>query len=239
MPNKTTVTTSPTLQKGDIVRRYMNLPKYLDILCSKTLYMNRADRFSDPFEGALTPIMRSTLDKAYAKGELSYDADYFYRRSRMGNFVNCWSLGADDNMALWQLYGGLKNSIVITSTIYNLVKISYGWKCDVLIKKVNYIDHFENPDMIVLSYYDMLCFKHKAYSYEREVRIIVPKQQDGWEQNPNILRLPIADLNSFIQSVTVAPEAGTWFYELVEDVTRKYGLLSTPIEKSKLTALAE
>jgi len=101
-----------------------------------------------------------------------------------------------------------------------------------------YIDHVSNPDMIIGNYSDPLQFKHQAYEFENEVRIIVPKQGEDWENNPSGIRLPIFDLNEMIQSVVVAPEADKWFYELVEDVTQKYGVTS-PVEKSKLTFLPE
>lgn len=238
MTDKPSVEVDSNLQNEDILRRYMDLPKYLDLLRSKTLYLRRADGFSDRFEGALTPIFRKSFDESYAKGEIEYDADYFYRRSRTGSFVSCWSLGADDNMALWQLYGGVSNSVAVMSTLDKIIDMALGWQTNVLIEKVKYIDHFKNPNMIIGRYTDVLQFKHEAYEYEEEVRIIVPKQDEGWERNPMSLRMSVSNIESLIQSVIVAPEAGTWFYELVKDLSRKYNI-SAPIIRSKLTTLPE
>lgn len=139
-------------------------------------------------------------------------------------------------MALWQLYGGVSNSVVITSTIGKLVAAALQWQENVLFHKVMYINHFTNPDMIIGRYTDFLKFKHEAYNYEREVRIVVPRQHDGWEKNPEGIRLPLGNLNDVIQSVIVAPEASSWFYELIEDVTRKYKVTS-PVLRSELTFL--
>lgn len=219
-----------------IVRRYIDLPKYLDLLRSRSLYFRLVDKFPDRLEGALIPCIRSSIDDAYRQGKAKYNADYFCDRSRKGNFVSCWNVGDEDNMALWQLYGGASQSVAVKSTFEKLVTTALRWKeeKEVLIYKVRYIDHFENPDMIIGGYTDPLQFKHKAYSYERELRIIVPRQHDGWEKNPDGIRLPIGNLNNVIDSIVVAPEAEQWFYEIIRDVTQKYGVAS-PVCRSKLT----
>jgi len=90
--------------------------------------------------------------------------------------------------------------------------------------------------MIIGHYTDLLQFKHEAYEYEDEVRVIVPRQQDGWEENPEGIRLPIGSLSKLIRSVVVAPDASPWFFDLIKDVTRKYGV-SSPVRRSKLTYL--
>jgi hypothetical protein len=220
-----------------IVRRYMDLAKYIDLLRTKELYLRRADRFTDRFEGALTPVIRRTLNDAHVNGGMKEDADEYYRRTRMGHFVSCWNRSAKDSMALWQLYGGAGSSVAITTTVQNLVLAGLGWKeeDEVLIRNVKYIDHFKNPDMIVGRASDLLEFKHEAYKYEGEIRIIVPRQE-VYKDNPVALRLPLGNLNDFIRSVVVAPEADPWFFELVKDVTAKYGVVS-PVRRSMLTFL--
>lgn len=229
------IVTDPDLKQHQIVRRYLDLPKFLDLLRSQSLYLRRADGFTDRFEGALTPAVRAALDEAHRSGQIGYSADEFYDRARGGSFVSCWNLGAKDNMALWQLYGGAATCVVVTSTIDKLLGAAFEWNEPVVIHKVKYIDHFRNPDMIVGAATDLLRFKHEAYRYESEVRIIVSRQR-GWQSNPPGIRLPLGQLNEIIRSIVVAPEAAPWFFDLVEDVTRKYGI-SSPVRRSKLTEL--
>lgn len=221
---------------GQVVRRYLDLPKYVDLIRSRTLYLRRADRFPDRFEGVLTPAIRAVLDAGKKGGMADHDADHLYRRSRMGTYLSCWSLGDKENMALWQIYGSASTSVTVTSTIGKLVETAIGWGERTLIRKVRYIDHFANPDMIIGTYTDALCFKHEAYGYEDEVRIMVPRQHEKWEENPDYIRQPIGDLNAMVESVVVAPEAGRWFYDLVCDITRVFGI-SAPVKPSKLTHL--
>ena len=233
-PNK--VSFDQELELTNIIRRYLDLPKFLDMLRTSTLYLRRADGFCDRFEGALTPIFRRSMDEGYHNGDLEYDADYFYRKSRIGSFVSCWSLGAKDNMALWQLYGGVTTSVAVTTSIEALIRVAIHWNESVLLHKVQYIDHFINPDMVIGYYTDILRFKNEAYEYEKEVRVIVPRQSDDWEKNPYGIRLEIKDLNAFIGSVVVCPEAEPWFVELIQDVCIKYNL-SAPVKVSELAFL--
>ena len=231
--NSGKVTTDPDIKLSAILRRYLDLPKFLDLLHSRTLYLRRADGFSDRFEGALTPAIRSAMDEAYKEGKSNHNADYFYRRSRMGNFVSCWTIGARDNMALWQLYGGLKTCVAITTTVEMLVRIALSWQKPALIHRVKYIDHVKNPDMIVGHYSEMLRYKHESYSYEKELRFIVPRQGKGWGDNPEYLRLPMKNVSDLVRSVVVAPEAEDWFFDAINDLSRRYEL-DAPIRRSKL-----
>lgn len=224
------------LKPTNIVRRYLDLPKFLDMLRTRSLYFRRADGFPDRFEGALIPAFRKTIDDGHRRGELPHNAEYFYRRARVGSFVSCWSLGAKDNMALWQLYGGVTTSVAVTSTIDRLVKTAVRWNEPTLLHKVRYIDHSKNPDMVIGRYTDVLCFKNEAYEYEKEIRLIVPRQSSNWEKNPDGIRLPISNLDVMLRSVVVAPEAEPWFVELIQDICRKYKV-SAPVRRSKLAFL--
>ena len=121
------ITADPDIRQESILRRYMNLPKLLDLLHTSSLYFRRADGFSDRLEGALFPSFRKSLNEAFARKEVPHDADCFYRRARLGNYVGCWTIGARDNMALWQLYGGVKTSIAVTTTVDRLIRFGSAW----------------------------------------------------------------------------------------------------------------
>ncbi len=230
-----TVSRSPELKNGSPLRRYMDLPKFVDLLRTKELYLRRADLFPDRFEGALTSTIRKALNTAARDEKLEETADSFYKRCRRGNFVSCWTFGAKDNMALWQLFGGTTASVAVCTTVMRLTQICINWPESSLISKVQYIDHFENPDMIIGNYTDPLEFKHEAYEFEREVRIMLPQQQN-WRKNPAGLRRRIYDLNELVTSIIVAPEAEAWFLEIVGELSNNYGLCA-PVKMSQLSAL--
>lgn len=228
------ITTDQDIKLGASLRRYLDLPKFLSLLHSSSLYFRRADGFSDRFEGALIPAFRRVLDESHREGKRQYDADYFYRRARVGNYVSCWTMGTTDNMALWQLYGGVKTSVAINTTVQRLVRVAVDWNEQVVVHRVNYIDHSKNPDMVIGCYTDVLRYKNEAYEYEKELRLIVPRQGNEWESNPIGINLSIAKLSDLIASVVVAPEAEDWFVEIVKDLCKKYRL-DVPVRPSRLT----
>lgn len=230
------ISTTPGLRGNAVLRRYMDLAKLLDLLHSKSLYLRRADGFSDRLEGALFPAFRRSMDKAHAQGELEYGADYFYRRARLGSYVSCWTIGAGDNMALWQLYGGTRTSVAITTTVDQLTRVCRTWGRSSLLQKVEYVDHLKKKTFVIGRYTDVLQFKNTAYSYEDELRVIVPAQDDGWEENPVALRLPVQDLNTLVRSIVLAPEADQHFKLAIEDLCRRYGL-QAPVRRSILSVI--
>lgn len=231
------VTLSPKLRLPAVLRRYMDFGKFLDMLHSQTLYLRRADGFGDRLEGALFPSFRRSLDKAHANGQVEHGADYFYQRARTGSYVSCWSIGAHDNMALWQLYGGVKGSLAITTTVNQLANLCHAWKRTALIRKVAYVDHPKMKTYVIGAYTDVLEYKNTAYSYEEELRVIVPAQGEGWEANPLSLRLPIPSFNTFIRSVVMSPESEPELLSAVKDVCAKYGL-HVPVRRSKLAVVS-
>jgi hypothetical protein len=224
------------LKPTDILRRHLDLAKYVDLLRTRTLYFRRADHFTDKFEGALTPSIRRLLNDPAIGGLNRENADAYYQHAREDAFISCWSLGASDNMALWQLYGGAGSSLAITTTVGKLRAVAATWSDFTSIHLVRYINHFKNPSLIIGHHNDVLELKHEAYSFEKEVRVIVSRHRGNWEQNPIEIRLTVPDLNSLLRSVVVAPEADDWYFDSVHEVTRRFGV-SAPVRRSKLTWL--
>lgn len=229
-----TITADPDVRQNAVLRRYMDLPKLLDLLHTNSLYFRRADGFSDRLEGALFPSLRKSMDDAYSKNERAICADDYYRRARLGNYVSCWTIGARDNMALWQLYGGVRTSIAVTTTVDRLVACGFFWNRSMHLHKVKYVDHRRVQNYVIGPYSDVLQFKSDAYKFERELRVIVPQQEDGWEANPSGIRLPLQNIDALVRSIVVAPEADPIFLQAVRGLCKRYGL-KAPVKRSTLS----
>jgi hypothetical protein len=228
------VTADPGIQLKTVLRRYMDLPKLLDLLHTRSLYFRRAVGFADRLEGALFPTLREVLDEAHKREELPHDADTFYRRARVGNYVSCWTIGARDNMALWQLYGGVRTSVVVTTTVERLVNCAFYWDRRVHFHKVKYVDHRRVRNYAIGPYSDVLQYKSDAYGFEKELRVVVPQQNEGWEKNPMGLRLPLPMVDALVRTVVVAPEAEPSYFDAVRGLCEKYGL-KAPVHRSMLS----
>jgi len=140
-------------------------------------------------------------------------------------------------MALWQLYGTASSGVAVATTIEELIHACFKWKEKVRIHKVQYVDHFANPDMVIGNSLDPLQFKHVGYRFEDEVRLVIGRMhpQHGETQRPKGLSFPV-DLGRMVRSVVVSPEAKPWFLDLVSDVTSRYNV-SAPVSPSSLTTL--
>ena len=230
------VNVDASLGEGLIVRRYIDLPKFLDLLASQELYLPRADGFPDRLEGSLTPSLRTTLDEAHRRGASEDSANDFYRRGREGNFVSCWTLGDSENMAFWSSYAGVKTGLALMTDVGKLISTALKWDQGTLIHKVEYVDHVRNPAMLVGKCSDMLRFKNLAYKFEDELRIVVSRSGPGWEKNPGGLRMPLGSVDDLIKAVVIAPEAQNWYFDSINELCVRFGL-HCPVLRSRLADL--
>lgn len=215
---------------GRILRRYLDFPKLVDLLRTSELYLRRASLFDDILEGTLPVQMR--------RGASDYIGDLteFEKKNRDRTFLSCWSLGAKDNMALWKLYGITAESVAVTTTIRRLAKIAPGWARhgNVDVRKVRYIDYAGRlPNGVYGVGEDLFSLKHIAYSFEKEVRVVLTGSTPKKEKKA--IRVPV-DLDLFLRSIVVGPEAEDWFFDLVVDVVRKFNV-AAPVRKSELAIL--
>lgn len=83
--------------------------------------------------------------------------------------------------------------------------------------------------------------KFKSFEHEREVRIVYWRRNPG-TSNPDLLDTyppginVSIDINSTIENIYVSLVAGNWFFDVVRNVTKQYGI-NIPISKSSLALL--
>ncbi len=230
----------PELKGHLILRRYLNLPKLIDVLRTAELYFSQASRLDDRLEGTLPEQMRRELSDSPDFVARYGNPIVWEQRNRDRSYLSCWTLGAKDNMALWKLYGGAAESVAITTTVKRLTTVAPGWAKygSVDVRKVRYINHAGRrlPNGAYGVGKDLFSLKHIAYSFEKEVRIVVTRPTPGKRQAvPSAIRVPV-NIDRFLRSIVVAPEAGDWFFDLVVDVAHRYNI-TAPVHRSELTYL--
>lgn len=224
-----------TMRDGRLILcRYLDLPKLVDILRTGELYLTQASRFDDVLEGTLPEQLRRS-----SSGVIG-DVSVFEQRNRDRTYLSCWTLGAKDNMALWKLYGVGAESVAITTTVKRLTTVAPGWAVhgSVDVRKVRYINYAGRrlPNGVYGLGKDLFGLKHVAYSFEKEVRVVLTRSVTrGRDATPSAIRVP-ANLDRFLRSIVVGPEAGNWFFDLVFDIARKYNI-AAPVHRSDLTRL--
>lgn len=136
-----------------IIWRYLDLAKFISLLKDRALFMTRADKFEDKFEGAV----------AMQEDEARYDealAEYYYDWAgasapvdrlisalhqaemliRKNSYVNCWCESEHESMAMWRLYASSNEpkGVAIKSTVGRLRK-AIGYEAE--IGRIDYIDY--------------------------------------------------------------------------------------------------
>lgn len=210
------------------VWRYMDLPKFIDMLARKSLYFARPDTFSDPFEGVLSkkhnfPTKVRLNESAY---EISIEeATLLFRK---WSYVNCWHMNEHESAGMWKLYSTSNESVAVKTTYKNLVSVMPP---SVEIGVVKYFDYDKgwSPPFGSASF-TLMC-KRRSFEYEREVRLVtnhgLPFNSDGSPNlesiNQNIGLLLETDIASLIAEVYVSPDSDPWFRDVVNNVIEKFG----------------
>jgi hypothetical protein len=234
----------------------MDLAKYVSLLQSSSLFMARADKLGDPYEGTLprralarfAEMMRSqpSPDPEDQLAGLIQTMREWPRRT----LVNCWYASNHESAAMWELYGARASGVAIRTTVRRL-KQSLRTQDPIYIASVRYVDY----DTAVIPVGNVLWpYSHKrlAFEHEHEVRAILlrwprPVMTDDGEQitdedgKPKMERTDVVevgmpvpiDTDELVLGIAVAPFAAAWFQDVVQGVTDRYGLDRT-VEQSDL-----
>lgn len=205
--------------------RYMDFTKYVSLLELNSLFFSRADKLVDPFEGTYPEYVIKLKQKELGSEQYS-SWSRTLRKVPKFTLVNSWSIDNIDNPALWKLYVQSKNGISIQSTFRRLKNSFNSFEWPVNIGKVIYIDYYKDKfptNDTILAF----VHKRKNFQYENELRAIVEyfEKIDENTKEPRFkgAYIPV-DINELIENIYISPTADDWFYDLVELVTKKYGL---------------
>jgi hypothetical protein len=241
--------------QGDYsVVKYMDLTKFISLLQRKSLFFCRLDKLDDQFEGT-TPKTNFDYrvkwhqymrDSGYLKVQITDDQIIETVREQYENekkfkptfCVNCWNKKDDESAALWKIYADFNKGIMIKSTISRLEKSFKNEERDIQLSEIHYL-HYEKEMMPDFNLNFPVIHKDVAYNYEEEVRLIYQLKQSYWnidwakEEVEEGLYLS-SDLNELIEEIIIGPYSPKWFYNLVQDISKKYEL-ERPIKKSRLS----
>jgi hypothetical protein len=229
----------------------MDFTKFVWMLHRSALYFAQADKSGDPYEGHYTRPMVASMD-AYVdhvlgiiqaqggtiteKGRENM-AIHLRRRNQLQAqfFLNCWHMNEDEALAMWKLYTSHGDAVCVRSTYKDLAQ-HLPEQC--FLGCVTYLDyrtqHFDLTNML-----SQIVHKRESFEHERELRAVL------WDHgNPPLTfehangeagRIVPINLAKIIKDVLVSPNANPPLHEVVEAVTRKYGL-EVPVRQSDANA---
>lgn len=227
----------------DKLWRYMDIAKFISMLCTKSLYFSPAESFDDPFEGAKGTIDREAkwnsfyleffryaiktapgISKEEASGEklektaqrLLNDLSQSGLYDRKNTCISCWHCNDYESEAMWKLYSANVTNAVAIETTYQRLYQALDEDPYIDIGKVKYIDYNSQFANIGCGAF---WYKRKSFEHEREVRAIVRNH----ERTGKGIYQPV-DLDVLIKKVYVSPYAPEWFAQVVREVVNKYDL---------------
>ena len=130
---------------------------------------------------------------------------------------------------MWKLYAKGNDGVAVVTEFQTLAK-SFTCEETIQIGKVRYVDYDKTyiPERNGLG----ICLhKRKSFEHEREVRAFTGRRGPVASKG----QLRSVDLSVLVKDVFVAPYADEWFRDLVESVTRHYGLVAE-VRRSTLAA---
>lgn len=186
---------------------------------------------------------------------------------RESTYISCWYSRKQMSLAMWQLFGGGKESIAIRTTIDKLKNLldlnnkflkDNGYKSN--ISKVNYIPNLKKSDketrdqIMDILYHgkaanaSQFSIKPKEYEYEKEVRVIIyPKigvhdKLSDPDSDKNGFIIPIkSGLENFIDAIHIHPlqDKNTIINKVINEVNKLFNIEKIPIKVNTIEAFGE
>jgi len=220
---------------GQPLWRYVDLPKFLDIVLFKRLWFAQVAALDDTFEGALGAKTRQddwrrwmhdfllnavknpppgyekniSDEKAEKQAkQLLQDAEEALSIQKNNTYVNCWHIAHHESFLMWKVYASNRPESVCIKT--NLIKLRNCLEEQMKIGVVQYIDFNKNfPDVNW-----PFLYKRAAFMQENEARVFVRSNDSkkGFYVNiePEIL----------IDEVIVSPEAPGWLIDCIKHIIK-------------------
>ncbi|MFY8187286.1 MAG: hypothetical protein ACOVLC_04940 [Flavobacterium sp.] len=211
-----------------IVWKYLDLSKFLDLLISRKLFMSRADKFEDQYEGTFSEPTYEEIKKIATNNPKFLD---FYKSHREQIAISSWHTNEYESFAMWQIFTKNNEGLAIQSTIGRLKN---ALKCETqfeqYIGEVNYIDYKKEHILFDDTFFPFL-FKRKSFQYEREIRIISDVSTEKIRLNDG-LKIHV-DIDQLIEKIYIHPKSENWYKNLVVSLMQNLGFSFT-IEKSDL-----
>lgn len=211
-----------------IVWKYLDLSKFVDLLLYRRLFMSRADKFEDQYEGTFSEPTFEEIRKIASNDPAFLDR---YKKHREKVVISSWHINEYESFAMWQIFTKSNEGLAIQSTLGRIQDAlqpeqQYGQ----YIGEVNYIDYKKERIPFDDNFFPFL-FKRKSFQYEREVRVLTDLSSCD-EVIDSGLKIHV-DINQLIEKIYIHPKSETWYKNLVIELVRRLGFDFT-IEKSDL-----
>ena len=225
---------------GHPLWRYVDLPKFLDMILFKRIWFAQVGALDDAFEGALgtktrqpdwrkwmhefflravknpPPDYERIVSDQYAEQEakrLLCDAETILANQKINTYVSCWHVAKHESFLMWKVYAKNRPESVCVKT--NMIRIRNCLERRYRIGMVRYIDFKKTyPDVNF-----PFLYKRAAFLQEIEARIFVRNHDTDAGAGFYV----DIDSEALIDEVLVSPEAPPWLVENIKRIVQLSG----------------
>ena len=215
------------------VWRFLDLPKFLELLHSESLYFSRLDRFEDPYEGHATGEHLASIRLSFDQ-KVNELYDMMRKENRVRFYVNSWHLTQHEPASMWKQYASANAGIAICSTYRQLKAVLEASDERVFLGLVQYAGRRTTGP---IQPFDWIMSKRPSFEHEKEVRAFI--WRDSSDASVPLENLPIGlkvkvILQNLLEEVVVSPAAPDWLPDLLEGVMDKFGIDTVAVRRSSL-----
>ncbi|OLS19163.1 MAG: hypothetical protein HeimC2_42480 [Candidatus Heimdallarchaeota archaeon LC_2] len=238
---------TPPKNLNSKIWRYMDFAKFVSLLENQSLYVPRADKLGDSFEGSMTHLNKKgeefffTLHPELHKYKMQpSDVRKSVRKSM---YISCWHLSEYESMAMWDIYTKSNNGIAIQSDYSSLKECLHNNHYTFQIGMVNYIN-YETDGIRADNLFNPFLCKRRSYEHEKELRAI-----SWWESsdkggkalvigksNPIGISIKTSP-TKLIKKVYINPNSPNWILDTITKIVKRYNY-NIPVIKSQLDSQA-
>lgn len=226
--------------------RYMDLPKFLNLLSTSSLYFGSPNFFADKLEGMAFSKELLPMHEAYAKytGKEANHASINHRQIALRPYylISCWNRAHSESVALWNMYAAGINGVAIQTTKEALDFELTTAKKDYVSRDVQYrkrwLMNFSKEDSI-----EPFFWKSDEWAFENEYRVLIDMTKDDRfkteEQRAQIDNINLGhhvpvNLHRLIKDIRVHYKAPHYHLEDVRKLVGKFDLQPGLVSNSVL-----
>lgn len=216
------------------VWRYMDIDKFHSLLNEKALYLCRADRLQDRFEGTYSRYQILEMEDWFTKIGESHMTEIereHRRKDRLKSYISCWCMSDCDLDLMWKGYVRNPPGVAIKSSARRLKEI-----CDkavshqpIDISIVSYFDHAGGKN---INYGTPTAFFHKDKHFRLDNEIRIVHYPNVSEPTPTHALLPV-DLKDLIEDVVFQPRVKEITVKSAREALSRAGLEEIPVLASR------
>ncbi|MFS2005052.1 DUF2971 domain-containing protein [Duganella sp. CT11-25] len=220
-----------TPDEDTTIWRYMSLEKLLSMLCTKKLFLNRADSFLDPWEGVWPKQFVADIGDSWKEDHVT-EFIGASQALRQTFFVSCWHESKFESAALWDQYA--KSAGFAIKTTVGKLKHAITDEKNFFLGRVQYLD-YERDNVGELNMLRLPYMKRKSFQHENEVRLLHWEIPEG-ESTPRDSHALSVDLSVLIDEVYTSPTLDEWLIPHLQELLVRFDLKSISLNKSNLYA---